>query len=102
MDAFAHEVEKYEALARLLGLPAGRCEPRLHGYSRPAKRGGVLLWPGSGSEEKRWPLEHFRDTARALGRDGITIGCTPAEEPLARQLAEWLGAPRAGWARTNW
>ncbi len=50
----------------------------------------VLLSPGAGWGAKRWPPERYGNVARRLAEAGYTVvvNSGPAEEDLARQIAE--------------
>jgi heptosyltransferase III len=47
----------------------------------------ILLFPGSGSPLKNWPVRSFVELGLALGRDRIIVVIGPAEEDLAKELA---------------
>jgi heptosyltransferase I len=53
----------------------------------------VLLSPGAGWGAKRWPAERYGEVARRLAEEGcsVVVNCGPAEEGLARQIAETSG-----------
>lgn len=53
----------------------------------------VLLSPGAGWGAKRWPPERYGEVARRIAIEGCTVvvNCGPAEETLARQIAESSG-----------
>lgn len=54
----------------------------------------VVLLPGAGKEEKQWPVERFRELARAVGPRALAVW-----GPGERELAEAIGARVA--PRTN-
>lgn len=53
----------------------------------------VLLSPGAGWGAKRWPPERYGEVARRLAQAGrsIVVNSGPAEETLARQIADSSG-----------
>ena len=53
----------------------------------------ALLSPGAGWGAKRWPAERYGEVARRMAQAGCTVvvNCGPAEEALARQIAETSG-----------
>jgi glycosyltransferase involved in cell wall biosynthesis/ADP-heptose:LPS heptosyltransferase len=92
VDAFSQECTKYDALAACQGLTFASNAPRLAvtGLDSIPKQGGVLVWPGAGAEERRWPLERFSATVAKLGLSIVTIGAAPAEHDLALELKRSL------------
>jgi ADP-heptose:LPS heptosyltransferase len=85
----------FDAL-RALGLQPRETRPRLHipaeahgEAARLARRWGLrgrslLIFPGAGRPEKRWPLEHFLAVARAQkGRRAVCLLTAPGEPALA-------------------
>ncbi|HTG44495.1 MAG TPA: glycosyltransferase family 9 protein, partial [Verrucomicrobiae bacterium] len=69
----------------------------------------IVLSPGAGLAEKRWPLEEFQKLARKLGAKGHTICVVggPGDKPLGSQIcsaapdvADWTGKTslRETWA----
>jgi lipopolysaccharide heptosyltransferase I len=104
-----HVVDQYLALLDALGiterrhefpLPASpvaesRADEWLAGVGIKPRHRLVILNPGAGRADKRWPVAHFATLARRLVDDGgvhavITWG--PGEEDLARGIAR-AGAP---------
>jgi ADP-heptose:LPS heptosyltransferase len=55
----------------------------------------VVLNPGAGRADKRWPVERFRALADRLGREAkaaVLVVWGPGEEEAARAIAEARGA----------
>lgn len=103
-----HAVDHY---ATVLDLPYDR-RPRVHVAPDPTARGRVVLAPGSGGREKRWPLDRWRAVADRLPAPPIWVrGPDEIDEPgwpddarcpdlpalaaLAAGCDAWLG-PDAG------
>ena len=57
----------------------------------------VTLSPGAVGAGKAWPAGHYGQLARALAKDGASVWVLggPNETPLAKQIAEAAGEPRA-------
>jgi glycosyltransferase involved in cell wall biosynthesis/ADP-heptose:LPS heptosyltransferase len=93
---FSHECTKYEALATSQGLIAGRSRPQLSvpDLARILKTSDLLVWPGCGSEARRWPLRRFSETISQLGLARVTVGTVPSEAGLAQELLDLLGEAR--------
>ncbi len=111
-----HAVDHFGSV--LLGLgPAEAAfdrRPRVAVAPDPTARGHVVIAPGSGGREKRWPLDRWRAVADALAAIGVPVlwvrGPDEHDEPgwpdalcpdlpalaaLAAGCAAWLG-PDAG------
>jgi heptosyltransferase-1 len=98
-----HVIEQAAEVARAvagdalpLGLPALPCDPEAQAWcaTHLPDRPFVLLSPGAGWGAKRWPLERYAEVARALTAEGmaVVVNASPAEQPLAEQLARQSGA----------
>jgi heptosyltransferase I len=106
-----HVVEHYLALLEPLGLGAPILEFRLP--SEPAAEAGadaffaaaglkpcdqvVVLNPGAGRPDKRWPVDRFHALARRLADESVArmmVVWGPGEEEAARAIAEGAGAGR--------
>ncbi|MGH7443120.1 MAG: glycosyltransferase family 9 protein, partial [bacterium] len=73
-----------------LAIPAiARAEARRLAVAWGLGTGSVLLFPGAGKPEKRWPLERFLSLARRLTRSGrrVLLLTAPGEESLDAQAA---------------
>jgi ADP-heptose:LPS heptosyltransferase/GT2 family glycosyltransferase len=92
VEPYSREVEKYERLARAQGLSAGSVDPVLRGVAAPAPeaRQGLLIWPGSGAPNRRWPAREFAALAMELGFREATVGATPSESGEAAAQAQAL------------
>ena len=101
--AARHAVEQYLALLEPLGVGERRLEFRLP--VTPAAEAAIEEWlatagfkphrrlvvlnPGAGRADKRWPLEHFATLARGLVQDAgahVLITWGPGEEAAARAI----------------
>jgi len=106
-----HVVEQYLALLAPLGIAERRLEFRLpvvaaaeagiddwlaaHGL-KPQRR-LVVLNPGAGRADKRWPVSHFATLARALAQEAgadVVVAWGPGEESAALGIVD--GAATAG------
>jgi len=106
-----HVVEQYLALLAPLGIAERRLEFRLpvvaaaeagiddwlaaHGL-KPQRR-LVVLNPGAGRVDKRWPVSHFATLARALAQEAgadVVVAWGPGEESAALGIVD--GAATAG------
>jgi lipopolysaccharide heptosyltransferase I len=107
-----HVVEQNLTLLAPLGVPAGDPEFPL-GVDREAdlalgrffdaaglkpRDRVVVLNPGAGRADKRWPVEHFRELGRRLVDEGsatVLVAWGPDELRSARQIVDGAGRPRA-------
>ncbi len=107
--AARHVVEQYLALLAPLGVAPARAEfivpacaeaeDRIDDWLgrsglKPRRR-LVVLNPGAGRADKRWPVESFRQLAARLGAEvdaHAVVVWGPGEEPLAREIADTGGA----------
>jgi heptosyltransferase-1 len=98
-----HVIEQAAEVARAvagdalpLGLPLLPFDPEAEAWCSSHAPAGpfVLVSPGAGWGAKRWPLERYADVARALTAEGtaVVVNASPAEQPLAEQLAGESGA----------
>jgi glycosyltransferase involved in cell wall biosynthesis/ADP-heptose:LPS heptosyltransferase len=96
VEAFGQECAKYDALSASEGLALTSNAPRLivPGLDSIPRQRDLLVWPGAGAEERRWPADRFSETVAKLGLSNITIGATPAEQELAEDLQRLLGEAR--------
>lgn len=92
VEPYSREVEKYERLARAQGLTAGSVDPVLRDVAAPApgERQGLLIWPGSGAPNRRWPVREFAALARELGFHEAAVGASPSESAEAAAQASAL------------
>lgn len=92
VEAYSREVEKYQRLAHAQGLMADSVDPVLRGVTAPAleARQGLLIWPGSGAPNRRWPAREFAALAVELGFREATVGATPSEASDAAAQAQVL------------
>jgi lipopolysaccharide heptosyltransferase I len=109
-----HVVEQYLALLRPLGITTPRmdftlptvvaAETRvddwLAGAGLKARQRVVVLNPGAGREDKRWPVARFAELAARLGQDAgahVVVVWGPGEERAAGAIVAGAGAagPRA-------
>jgi lipopolysaccharide heptosyltransferase I len=109
-----HVVEQYLALLRPLGITTPRME--FHLPTVPAAEARVDDWlasaglkprqrlvvlnPGAGRADKRWPVARFAELAARLGHDAgahVVVVWGPGEESAARAIVAGAGAagPRA-------
>lgn len=90
VEPFSPEVTKYHALAEAQGLSVTSVEPRLSGVHPCGQesRRGVLVWPGCGSEERRWA--HFPELVVSLGHQEVTVGGTAGEIATVTAVVESL------------
>jgi heptosyltransferase I len=106
-----HVVEQYLALLAPLGIAERRLEFRLPAVAaaearvdewlataglKPQRR-LVVLNPGAGRADKRWPVEHFATLAARLAHDAgahVVVAWGPGEEGEARAIVS--GASSAG------
>jgi len=87
---FDHEVDKYRALAHEQGLRNTDVEPRLFGVAANGGRSGLLVWPGSSDENRRWPARSFAGAVNSLAPGKVIIGAGPADSVPADELLECL------------
>jgi heptosyltransferase-1 len=102
--AAVHVVDQYLALLGALDISEPRYEFRLPAAPAAETRADewlaavgikprhrlVVLNPGAGRADKRWPVDHFATLARRLVDDGgahVVIPWGPGEEDLARGIA---------------
>lgn len=80
-DPGSMEVEKHALLARAQELAASRSVPVLRGVVAPPPetRRGLLIWPGSGAADRRWPASRFAEVAAALGYREATVAAPRGE-----------------------
>lgn len=103
VDRSSHVVEQNLELARAVvrdlgGSPSqtwrAGFEQGIRRFAEGGKLGGhagsIVLLPGAGKPNKIWPVERFRELARAIGPRALT-----AWGPTERTLAEAVGAPMA-------
>ena len=112
--AARHVVEQYLCLLAPLGvsgrrleftlpaLPAAetRMEDWLAGAGLKPQRRLVVINPGAGRAEKRWPVARFAELAARLGHDAgahVVVAWGPGEESAARAIVDGAGTagPRA-------
>jgi lipopolysaccharide heptosyltransferase I len=103
-----HVIEQYLALLAPLGITERRMEftlpvtpaaetiidEWLAGAGLKPRRRLVVLNPGAGRPDKRWPLTHYTELARRLVQDAgahVVVTWGPGEEAAARAIAG--GAP---------
>lgn len=101
-----HEIQRNLALVRHLGLPVDGehlefpLSPRDHeGLRRLLGRDGLergsyaVVHPGASTPARRWPIERFAATARALRDEGLRIVVTGdrGERALTERLSKDLG-----------
>jgi ADP-heptose:LPS heptosyltransferase len=90
------EVERW---CRLLGWYGIRADPEDRSLLRPRPgripTGAVIVHPGAKDPAGRWPLRRFVEVARALAEPGhrVLVTGSPAEAPLATELARRAGLP---------
>ncbi len=74
-----------------LALPRPSSGPR----PSPAVTGAVVIHPGAGHPDRRWPVARFATVAAALAREGhrIVVTGTPGEKAAAAALARAAGLP---------
>jgi heptosyltransferase-2 len=73
--------------AELLGctdLPENR--PQIFLDRPPEPHGAIVIAPGAGLPEKRWPIEYFGELARLLNDRNITIIGSRSDAPLASRI----------------
>ena len=94
-----HEVDRWCHLLHEYGVPADRDDLAL---APPAPVDGwcraVVVHPGTGGPERRWPLERFAAVARRLADDGhrVLVSGSPGEAADAYAVAAAAGlSPRA-------
>jgi lipopolysaccharide heptosyltransferase I len=109
-----HVVEQYLALLRPLGITTPRLE--FHLPSVPAAEARLDAWlaaaglkprqrlvvlnPGAGRADKRWPVARFAELAARLGHDAgahVVVAWGPGEESAAQAIVDGSGTtgPRA-------
>jgi lipopolysaccharide heptosyltransferase I len=111
--AARHVVDQYLSLLSALSItPAARAEFRLPcdeaaetsideafaASGLKARDRLVVVNPGAGRPEKRWPLDRFAGLAARLARDvaaRVLVVWGPAERPMAEAIAESGGATLA-------
>lgn len=95
-----HELENYRRILEPLGIEAGslpRLEPpdALPAEALPLNEYLVFhLWPGGyRSQLKEWPLERWRDLAKAVADRGYSIVLTggPGDQARSQEFAELCG-----------
>lgn len=93
-DPGSMEVDKHALLARAQALPAPCSAPVLRGVLAPPPeiRRGLLIWPGSGANERRWPAPRFAEVAAALGYSEATVAGAASEEHWVKEQCEALKA----------
>ena len=82
--------------ATLYPAPADRAFAR--SFLSPANAPVVALHPGSGSETKNWPLEHWAELGETLLRDGsagslLVVGGEADVKQLRSLAAQWRDRP---------
>lgn len=104
-----HVVDQYLALLAPLGVTERQLEFRLPlapaaetrmdewlaGAGLKPHRRLVVLNPGAGRADKRWPVEHFAVLARGLARESdaqVLVVWGPEEDAAARAIVETSGA----------
>jgi lipopolysaccharide heptosyltransferase I len=93
IDPAAHVVEWNLQLARALAPEASMPDVDFSRFAADDSTGKIacppriVLIPGAGKPDKQWPVERFRELARRLGRDVITVW-----GPGERELADEIGA----------
>jgi lipopolysaccharide heptosyltransferase I len=109
--AGVHVVEQYLALLRALGIEEPRIDFRLPADPAAEARAEeffvaaglkpwdrvVVLNPGAGRLDKRWPLDRFHTLARRLGDEGVArvvVVWGPGEEAAARAIADGAASGR--------
>jgi heptosyltransferase-3 len=65
------------------------------------KKARAIVHPGSGSENKRWPLAHFIEIVGRLGERGVggALVTGEAEEGMAADVGEAALPPSWAWVR---
>lgn len=92
------EVERW---CRLLAWHGIRADPGDRSLLRPrtdaVPAGAVLIHPGAKGRTRRWPPGRFAEVAETLHRHGhrVLVTGSPAEVPLATDLARRAGLPAA-------
>ncbi len=90
VDPFLPEVEKYRLLAQAQMFKESNVEPRLWGISPGVGSSGLLIWPGSGDEKRRWPADRFARVAKDLRAEKVVIGTIDGDEVPAGELCRCL------------
>ncbi|MEI9476732.1 MAG: glycosyltransferase [Deltaproteobacteria bacterium] len=95
VDPWSSDVDKFTQLAKWQELTTADCFPRIRAYDsedfwrQPVK--GLLLWPGAGDDQRRWPEHNFAEVVRLLRlKNDISIGGVHEEESIALQLLKEL------------
>lgn len=94
-DPDEHEVRRWCRLVAHHGCPAEETDLFLRPH--PARGDGVLIHPGAGTAQRRWPPDRFAAVAASLAALGhrVTVTAGPGEESLAGQVAREAGAATA-------
>jgi len=87
---FLQEVDKYRALAQKQSLCDLEVEPQLSGIVQTGDADGLLVWPGSGAEIRRWPADRFAAVARSMKPVKVTVGAVPSDPNPAAELLGYL------------
>lgn len=88
IDPSRHVVEWNLQLAGV-AMPEVDFSPFALGAGEP---GAVVLLPGAGRPEKLWPVERFREVARAIGSRALVLW-GPGEEALAQAAGARMAPP---------
>lgn len=92
VDPFQPEAEKYCVLAAAQELRLTDATPKLQISPRIQQKGGggVLIWPGSSTENRRWPAESFAELAGLLALEIVSVGGTEGERQWVEELVGLL------------
>jgi ADP-heptose:LPS heptosyltransferase len=96
-ETVEHEVARWCRLLSASGIPADPSDLDLPTppWPSPTARGATVVHPGAGSPARRWPADRWAVVARAERARGhrVVITGSPAERPLAEEVAAAAGLP---------
>lgn len=91
VDTTKHVIDQNLELARVRpGRADWEAFPRRDGLDPYAN--AIVLLPGAGKPNKVWPVERFRELAKAIGPDALVVW-GPAERELAERIGGRLAPP---------
>jgi ADP-heptose:LPS heptosyltransferase len=93
-----HEAARWCRLLAWYGVPADPGDLQLPAPAGPNPApGAVVVHPGAASGSRRWPADRYAAVAAALRSHGhrVVVTGSPAERPLATEVAARAGLPAA-------
>jgi len=92
-DVPDEQLARQQVAVAPLGLPAS---VQVAGQQEAALGSYIVLFPGASARQKQWPAAQFAQLAQALGAalgpgTRLVLAGSPADEPLARRIAQAAG-----------